>query len=358
MFTCIAALGEDGCGFEQQLLSVTHALVADNFNPDTGKPQPPQENQGFLRDSAYLAIILITNEDDCSAPGGASNPLYPTVTGDNLMSKLGPPTGYRCNRYGHVCDAVPPPKDSPMGAADPGDSTTVVKLQNCTSAENTGPLKDDAQLITVKAFADVIKALKPDPANQILVAAIAGLYEPDTNPNAYAVTWKKSVSGDTSGPWPEMVHSCVSAGDQSFADPGIRIGEWVKEFGRNGVIQSICDASFEKSMQRIADEIGRVLGPKCVSGAFTDKDPTTPGTQYDCAVSDHVLDAGNGKPGDSIVQSCDENGNAHPCWHFEPDAHCQAPGAGAQSFKLTIDRDGPAPSGLFSTISCSLEAQP
>ena len=100
-----------------------------------------------------------------------------------------------------------------------------------------------------------------------------------------------------------------------------------------------------------------MLGPKCVTGVFADKDPTTPGTQYDCAVSDHVPDAGNGKPNESIVQNCDDNGNAHPCWHFDTDANCPAPG-GAQSFKLTIDRDGPAPSGLYSTISCNLQVQP
>jgi hypothetical protein len=356
VFTCIAALGEDGCGFEQQLLSITHALGADHFDKD-GRPQPPQENQGFLRDSAYLAIILITNEDDCSANGGAQNGLFPVTTGENLMSTLGPPTGYRCNRFGHVCDGVPPPKDSPKGATDPGDGSTVVKLQNCTSAEDKGPLAGDAQLISVKAFAEVIKALKPDPANQILVAAIAGLYPDDSNNNAYSVTWKKSVSGDTNGPWPEMVHSCISAGDMSFADPGIRIGEWVKEFGRNGVAQSICDREFAPAMQRIAEEIGRVLGPKCVTGVFTDKDPMKAGMQYDCAVSDHVVDSGTGKTSDQIVHSCDDD-NTHPCWHFDADANCRAPGGGAQSFKLTIDRDGPAPSGLSSTISCNLQVQP
>jgi hypothetical protein len=358
VFTCIAALGEDGCGFEQQLLSVTHALGADNFDSN-GNPQPPQENQGFLRNSAYLAIILITNEDDCSAPGGAGNGIFPVTTGDNLMSTLGPPTGYRCNRYGHVCDGAAPPKDSPMGVNDPGDLSTVVKLQNCTSAESTGPLNKDAQLIPVQAFADVIKALKPDPTNQILVAAIAGLYPDNSNNNPYSVTWKKSVSGDPNGPWPEMVHSCISSGDQSFADPGVRIGEWVKEFGRNGVLQSICDREFAPAMQRIAEEIGRVLGPKCVTGVFTDKDPNRPGMQYDCAVSDHLVDStGATKPIDTIVPACDDNGGVHPCWHFDMDNNCRAPGGGAQSFKLTIDRDGAAPSGLSSTISCNLQVQP
>ena len=32
LFSCVAALGEGGCGFEQTLLSVTHALGADNFD--------------------------------------------------------------------------------------------------------------------------------------------------------------------------------------------------------------------------------------------------------------------------------------------------------------------------------------
>src|SRR6266700_1415901 len=58
-FKCIAALGDTGCGFEGQLKSVRWALDP-TFTPDT--------NVGFLRDEAFLAVILITNEDDCSVP--------------------------------------------------------------------------------------------------------------------------------------------------------------------------------------------------------------------------------------------------------------------------------------------------
>jgi len=60
-FSCIAPLGESGCGFEHPLAAAARALGAD------GRP-PPAENEGFLRPSAFLAIILVTNEDDCSAP--------------------------------------------------------------------------------------------------------------------------------------------------------------------------------------------------------------------------------------------------------------------------------------------------
>ena len=64
-FTCIAALGDRGCGFEHQFESVLRALGAD------GKAAPA-ENQGFLRRDALLAIIMLTNEDDCSARPGVA----------------------------------------------------------------------------------------------------------------------------------------------------------------------------------------------------------------------------------------------------------------------------------------------
>ncbi len=354
LFSCVAALGEGGCGFEQTLLSVTHALGADNFD-GAGKPQPPQENQGFLREGAYLAIILITNEDDCSAPQGAASDLFPrSGDGSSVSGPLGPPTGYRCNAFGHLCNGVAPPIMSPMGMNDPGDLSTVVPLTNCVPAEDAG------RLIPVSAFAQVIKALKPDPASQILVASIYGLYEDNSRNAPYSVTWKKAPSGDPAGPWPEMVHSCVSTGDGSFADPGVRISEWVKSFGRNGVHQSICDTSFRPAMMRIADEIGRVLGPKCVAGVFNDKDPATPGTQYDCVVTDHLKDVNTGNTTHSTVPACSDNGGAHPCWHLDADTTCRIPPgapANTQSLKLTTDRDGTPPGGLSQTIACALIAQ-
>jgi len=54
-FGCIAALGLGGCGYEQQMEAALKAL--------TGQPY----NDGFVRANAPLAIIFITDEDDCSA---------------------------------------------------------------------------------------------------------------------------------------------------------------------------------------------------------------------------------------------------------------------------------------------------
>src|SRR5262245_31127211 len=100
VFTCIAALGEQGCGFEHQLAAVTRALGLDGASA-------PAENQGFVRPDALLAVIVVTNEDDCSAsPGAGPNnriPLFDTTANTNMASQLGPPANFRCNEFGHIC---------------------------------------------------------------------------------------------------------------------------------------------------------------------------------------------------------------------------------------------------------------
>ncbi len=92
-FSCIAALGDQGCGFEGQLKSVRWAL--DPLNVPTG-------NDGFLRFDAYLAVVLLTNEDDCSIPDD-SDLVDPTQT--TMSSPLGPLWSWRCNEFGHLCGA-------------------------------------------------------------------------------------------------------------------------------------------------------------------------------------------------------------------------------------------------------------
>ncbi|MDZ4695400.1 MAG: VWA domain-containing protein, partial [Deltaproteobacteria bacterium] len=57
-FTKMANLGVNGCGYEHQLQSIRLALY-ENVTPTNTK---------FLRPNAYLAIIMITDEDDCSGP--------------------------------------------------------------------------------------------------------------------------------------------------------------------------------------------------------------------------------------------------------------------------------------------------
>ena len=118
VFTCIAAVGSSGCWFEHELGAITRALGAD------GKPAPV-ENQGFLRDDAFLFTMILTDEDDCSAPPGSG--LFDT-TSTTLASPLGPLSSYRCNEFGHLCSGKKPPRLAPNGSTN-----DTVTLDGCGS---------------------------------------------------------------------------------------------------------------------------------------------------------------------------------------------------------------------------------
>jgi len=223
VFGCIAALGEGGCGFEHQLAAITRALGAD------GRPAPA-ENQGFLRPDAFLIILLLTNEDDCSAPAGSN--LYDTSMNATLGSYLGPPSNFRCNEFGHLCNGSKPPRLAPNG-----DVNATVTLQGCVPAE-------DGVLIPVAEITRQLRSLKAFPDQQILVTAITGPTSP------YTVKWKSPVIRDT-GPWPEIADSCTGS-DGSWAVPAIRIADFVHRFGDNGILLPVCSTNWGSALDRIA----------------------------------------------------------------------------------------------------------
>ena len=97
---CISMVGNSGSGAGQPLAAAARALGADNVV--NGVPTPPATNVGFLRPDAYLAIIFLANQDDCSVPAGTD--LFSLNGGEqNLANPLGPISHYRCNQFGHLC---------------------------------------------------------------------------------------------------------------------------------------------------------------------------------------------------------------------------------------------------------------
>src|SRR5262249_22393843 len=120
VFGCIASLGDHGCGFEHQLQSVVRALNADGQGL-------PANNTDFLRKQAYLAIILLTNEDDRSAPPDTD--LFDTNS-KSVNDAFGPLQSYRCNEFGHLCNGAPPPRTMPAS----------FNTGECVSAEGAGRL--------------------------------------------------------------------------------------------------------------------------------------------------------------------------------------------------------------------------
>jgi hypothetical protein len=326
VFQCIALLGEKGCGFEHQLASIDRALGSDNYqgtDPSTGLPipTPPSTNAGFLRPEAYLGIVMLTNEDDCSATPPTT--IY-SLNGyqQNIMNPDGPIENYRCNggpRGAHLCQdpangnqMIVPPLNPP------GDATTIggnpaLPLTNCVDNE-TG----SSALTPVSQFISDIKMLKSDPDNQILVAGIIAPASP------YTIEWVPEVGGINTQPgelWPQVMHSCGAAGtddvnpastmsptDGSFGDPGVRETQFLSAFP-NSVVASICDESYAASMMNIAQKLGALITPPCIKGQIQNDAMMNP----ECSVIEKLTDM-QGNQTSRGIQNCNENGNTAPCW--------------------------------------------
>jgi hypothetical protein len=316
VFQCIALLGSKGCGFENQLASIDRALGADGQGP------PPAQNAGFLRDDAILAIVLLTNEDDCSAPPNTK------VYSDNgnpesLANPLGPVSGgFRCNRYGHLCtDPITGAKGVMPPLTPTSDATGSPPILNLTHCESNDT--DSGMLTPVHKFISDIRALKTDPDHQILVAAIMAPAAP------YAVTWAPAPKGSPAGEqWPEVMHSCGAAGgddvnpattdlisDGSFGDPGVRISQFLNGF-RNSVTASICAPSYAGALTVIANRITEKFSPPCLTGRIARTATGTP----DCTVVDRLFDATDGIWSNQPLRNCDDTGNKTPCWKLDAPA--------------------------------------
>ncbi len=208
-------------------------------------------------------------------------------------------------------------------------------------------------LTPVSQFISDIKALKPDPDNQILVAGIVAPAKP------YTVAWVPESGGQNTKPgelWPQVMHSCGAKGaddvnpeatmnttDGSFGDPGVREAQFLQAFP-NYVLASICDASYASSMQAIATKLGQLITPPCISGKIQNDANGNP----ECSVIEHLTDMQGGKM-DRAVQSCAQTNNAPPCWTLS------AGQMGCNGSQLAItDEPGVSANSESSTINCAL----
>ena len=307
VFACIAALGEAGCSFEHPFAAISRALGVDGFGA------APLENKNFLRPDAYLVIVMLTNEDDCSAsPGQGPNnriPLFDTAANTNMASQLGPPENFRCNEFGHLCDDGTGNFAHPNRNAPANNVSAMVTYAACRSNDAEG------YLLGVVDTANRLKSLKADPA-QIVVMSIQAPASP------YTVTWKAPVTADSSCgaascPWPQIAHSCT-ASDASVGDPGVRAAELVAQFGDNGLVAPICDDDFAPSLDLAATLVkSRAVAP-CLPGAIGSN---ATGTEPDCKVTEHYVDA-NGASVDKALPFCSGNDTPAPCWRLEARPVC------------------------------------
>jgi hypothetical protein len=106
-FGCVASAGVYGCGFEQQLEAGLKALTPSasttTFFGGT-RGHGDAENAGFLRADATLAVVTVTDEEDCSIAVGSEaifdqSPESPYPGDLNLRCFLYPDTQNAVARY-------------------------------------------------------------------------------------------------------------------------------------------------------------------------------------------------------------------------------------------------------------------
>ena len=304
---CLVPLGESGCAFPHPLAAVLRALGAD------GMPAPA-ENVGFLRPGAFLSIVLLTNQDDCSAP--ADSTLF-DPTSRYVSDPLGPLTSFRCAEHGLSCGGAPPPR------------TMALALTGCQSAE-------DGKLLGIADVVARLKSLKADP-NRILVAALSGPAAP--------VTVQLGAPGLTEdpSPWPSLAPACAG-GDGVAARPAVRVEQWVYAFGHNGVLESVCGDDLGPALSHVAQSVLDVLGPPCLDGPIaTTMGPR--GARPDCTITDYAGDAGG-----TVLPSCVDTGDVAPCWTLTDDAVC--PGGKLLGFEAPPGAPSGTAPGRDSSVQC------
>jgi hypothetical protein len=220
---------DDGCGFEQQLESI---LASDRNTA----------NAGFNRDGALLAVILITDEDDCST----TDPRVFDVDARASNPFQGPFTSMGEVQFNLRCSA-----------------------------------HSDA-LQSIQRYVDGIAALKEDPS-QVVFAAITGIPDDsaldranfNSDEDRYAAILDHAAMAEVPNPDEDdtrgqaLTPACEASDESGTAAPGRRIVETMRGLaadntGVGTVVESICADDYAPALDAIVDRIASALRQLCL----------------------------------------------------------------------------------------------
>lgn len=389
VFGCLAsAVGVAGCGFEHQLQAFEFAFVVGAIGNDIQHNISDSNPNGFLRPSAYLAMVFLSDEDDCSAAtndGMFASSLSSTILGNESAS-------LRCATRGHSCGGrtltlSPPgyPTDAPFATDYTSCEARTDACSNETdnkSPTDTSQSTDCSPLKSIKSLADHLKSLKANPDEQILVAGIYGVplnpSDPKTPKYKVAMTPNPSTL-DKAHPqvydyWP----ICYDPDHQPKQDPngdnaafdvdaagwgatgGLRMDAFINEFGSNGLKFSICQRDYSTSLQQIGDTLAKKLQNLCVDYKLIDTDANIDnGVQADCRVVYKKLDAnGNYVEDKNSMPQCDPSQDddhqpVYDCWKLVKDwTKCDKLGQLIAVVRPKDQRATPQPAGTKVGMQC------
>ncbi len=220
LFPCLATVGvrQDKClKFEQGMAGSLLALAPDRTLSDDEAliSTLRAQSETFLRDEAYLVVIYVSDEDDCSITTAAS------IFEDDYP---------RCALL----------NDSRSG----------------------GPL------IPVSDVANVLKGLKSEPS-KVIVAAIAGDSTEETPADVAADRAAYLESKADARDCHKTTSICTSSNGK--ADFGSRYLELTESFGPHGVFENICgENGIGPALERIAGVISQAVNLICLPRPVVD----------------------------------------------------------------------------------------
>jgi hypothetical protein len=319
--SCIAQVGDGGCGFEAPLNAMKRAL-------DSSRP----ENAGFVRDGAFLAVVILTDEDDCSTKDGAAGSALFSLNAATVG-----PDDFRCQpQFAYNCDT-------------PISPTAAATYTNCK-------VRTDSYLQDPDAYADFLGTIK-DP-NQLVVALIAG------DPETTIMTGPLTQGGVTQTLALQPSCTATIGGATALGRPGIRLNQFVANFGDHGLFSSVCQPDYTDALAKVGELLFKEVSP-CLDGKLdvADSDPNNPGTQLDCTVSD-VQNLNTTTQTSTLIPACrmtaegvEDPSSPKPCWYTQSDA-AMCTGPTETGLKIVFDRNNQAPPiGTTTQVACATTPQ-
>ena len=228
-------VGVRGCGYERGLAPIKSAL---------SKPLIDSYNADFLRDNATLAVVVISDEEDCGEVGDISEE-----------------TGYSAR----VCYYAAKGVDHLGALNDPGGKPY--------------------QLTPISEYYDFLVGLKKGRKELVKFAAIIGVEDID-NPSTTEIEYQDE----------KIRSSCATpncSGIYCSAQPGTRYIQLAQLFGDNGLVTTICQDDFSETMTELGSFVAcprqfslseEILDPGLANILINDKEVPT----YTCDTEDSI----------------------------------------------------------------------
>jgi hypothetical protein len=200
-------VGVHGCGHERGLAAMRRALESDLRT---------SYNSGFLRPAARLAVIVVSDEEDCGEVGDVYE-----------LSRDG----------GNVCY---------FAARGEGPEPANPDYTPMTYHPDD-PQQREYRLTPVAEYYNFLLSLKSGIKGLVKFAAITGVRDA-VDPSSTTIEYE----WNTNNRW-EVASACTTpgcTGDYCFAMPGTRYIEMAQLSG--GVVESICQLDFHEPMLRIS----------------------------------------------------------------------------------------------------------